>query len=245
MTEPPALSRIGFFTSPPHECGYLPGRMAVTMFADPRIRLSNETYSRLSAHGFRRSGTHVYRPHCGECTACIAVRVRVAEFSPQRRHRRTLAQNSDLVIHERRARFDPEHYALYVEYLHARHPDSQMDATNPSAYMSFLTAAWCDTSFYEFRLRDELLAVAVVDRLGDGLSSVYTFFSPRYPERSLGRYAVLKQIEWARSAGLPWVYLGYWIEECRKMRYKNEFGPLEYFRGGAWTCEPDSRTGPT
>lgn len=244
MTEPPPLSRIGFFTSPPHECGYLPERMAVTMFADPRIRLNNETYSWLSAHGFRRSGTHVYRPHCGQCTACIAVRVRTAEFSPQRRHRRTLAQNGDLVIHERRARFDPEHYALYVEYLHARHPDSQMDATNPGAYMSFLTAVWCDTSFYEFRLRDELLAVAVVDRLDDGLSSVYTFFSPRHPERSLGRYAVLKQIEWARSAGLPWVYLGYWIRECRKMSYKTEFGPLEYFRGGAWTREPDLRTSP-
>lgn len=244
MTEPPAPPRIGFFTSPPHTCGYLPGRSAVTLFADPRIRLSTEAYTWLSAHGFRRSGTHVYRPHCGPCTACVAVRVPVAEFVPHRRHRRTLALNTDLEIRERRARFDPEHYALYVEYLHARHPDSQMDATNPGAYMGFLTAVWCETAFYEFRLGEELLAVAVVDRLGDGLSSVYTFFSPRFPERSLGRLAVLKQIEWARAADLPWVYLGYWIRECRKMRYKTEFAPLEYFLGSSWRRNPDTAAEP-
>ncbi|MEQ8231819.1 MAG: arginyltransferase [Gammaproteobacteria bacterium] len=243
MTEPPTLPRLGFFTSPPHECGYLPERTAVTMFADPRIRLSSETYSWLSAHGFRRSGTHVYRPHCGSCKACIAVRVAVDAFRVRRRHRRTLAINADLTVRERPARFDAEHFALYERYLGARHPDSQMDATNPGAYMSFLTAPWCDTRFYEFRLGTELLAVAVVDRLEDGLSSVYTFYSPDHPQRSLGRYAILRQIEWARAAGLPWVYLGYWIAECRKMRYKAEFAPLERYHDGAWVRDPDPAGG--
>ena len=238
VTEPPAASRIGFFTSPPHECGYLPARNAVTMFADPRLNLNAEAYTWLSAHGFRRSGAHVYRPHCGICTACIAVRVAVEEFRPRRIHRRTLAANADITIERGPARFDPEHFQLYETYLKARHPDSQMDSTNPSAYMSFLTCQWCETDFYEFRRKDELLAVAVVDRLGDGLSSVYTFFSPEHEHRSLGRFAILKQIEWARSASLPWVYLGYWIKGCRKMSYKDEYEPLEYYRGGTWTREP-------
>ncbi len=240
MTEPPAGPRLGFFTSPPHECGYLPDRNAVTMFADPRIRLTTEAYTWLSARGFRRSGTHVYRPHCGTCNACIAVRIAVDEFRPRRRHRRTLAHNADLTMERRPARFEVEHFELYERYLRARHPDSQMEATSPGAYMSFLTASWCDSAFYEFRRDGELLAVAVVDELGDGLSSVYTFFSPDYPERSLGRLAVLEQVRLAREAGLPWVYLGYWIAGCRKMAYKDEFGPLEYFRGGRWQRSPDA-----
>lgn len=238
MTESPPLPRIGFFTSPPHPCGYLAERSAVTLFADPRLRLTTEAYTRLSAHGFRRSGTHVYRPHCGSCQACIAVRVAVDAFRPRRSQRRTLAQNADVEVRERPPRFDPEHYALYVEYMRARHPASQMDASNPGAYLGFLTADWCDTAFLEFRCAEELLAVAVVDKLDDGLSAVYTFFSPRHVARSLGRLAVLEQIARARAAGLPWVYLGYWIADCRKMRYKAEYAPLEYFHGGHWHPAP-------
>lgn len=244
MTESPSGPRLGFFTSPPHECGYLPDRNAVTMFADPRLNLNAEAYTWLSAHGFRRSGTHVYRPHCGACTACVAVRIPVEEFTLRRVHRRTLAANADLRIERQPARFEAEHFALYEQYLNARHPDSQMDSTSPGAYMSFLTAPWCDTDFHEFRAGSELVAVAVVDRLSDGLSSVYTFFSPAHAARSLGRYAILRQVEWAREAGLPYVYLGYWIRDCRKMSYKNEYRPLEYYRGGAWTRNPDAGAPP-
>jgi leucyl-tRNA---protein transferase len=234
MTERSNSPRLGFFTSPPHECGYLADRNAVTLFADPRIPLSSPAYSWLSANGFRRSGSHVYRPHCGTCRACVAVRVVVDEFAPTRSQRRTLARNQSIEIRQRPARFEQEHFRLYEAYLRARHPDSQMDSTNPSAYMSFLTANWSDTSFYEFRDNGNLLAVAVVDHLVDGLSAVYTFFSPQHAGRSLGRFAVLKQIEWAASAGLPWVYLGYWIQECRKMSYKREYAPLEFFERGSW-----------
>jgi len=240
VTEPPTARRLGFFTSPPHECGYLPARDAVTMFTDPRLNLNIEAYTWLSAHGFRRSGAHVYRPHCGSCNACIAVRVAVDEFKPRRIHQRTIVANQDLGIKHRPACFDPEHFRLYESYLTARHPDSRMDSSSPSAYMSFLTAYWCETDFYEFRRKDELLAVAVVDKLGDGLSSVYTFFSPDHQNRSLGRFAILKQIEWARAANLPWVYLGYWIKACGKMSYKDEYAPLEYYRGGHWTRDPTS-----
>ena len=235
MNERPGAPRIGFFTSPPHPCGYLPAREATTLFADPRVNLSVDTYTWLSARGFRRSGTHVYRPDCARCQACIAVRVVVPEFVPRRSHRRTLTLNAGLEITRRPPRFELEHFRLYEAYLQARHPDSQMDATSPSAYLSFLTAPWCDTAFYEFREYGELLAVAVIDHLRDGLAAVYTFFSPRHAGRSLGRFAVLTQIELARAAGLPWVYLGYWIGDCRKMRYKHEYAPLEYFRGGRWT----------
>lgn len=238
MNKPPYAARLDFFTSPPHPCGYLDGNSATTMFADPRVELDAETYTWLSARGFRRSGRHVYRPHCAACTACIAVRVPVAEFQPARRQRRTLARNDDLSVHRREAGFDPEHFLLYQRYLQARHADSQMEAGSADAYLSFLTAPWCPTSFYEYRAAGELLAVAVVDELGDGLSSVYTFFAPEAGARSLGRFAVLKQIELARERGLPWLYLGYWIERCRKMSYKSEYAPLEFFYRGRWRRDP-------
>lgn len=241
MSEPPVQPRIGFFTSPPHPCGYLSDREATTLFADPRVELSMATYSWLSAHGFRRSGVHVYRPHCGSCQACIAVRVDVAAFVPRRRQRRTLAANHDVQIIEVPAEFNPEHFTLYEKYLQSRHPDSQMDASDPAAYANFLTAPWCETTFYEFRVEQTLLGIAVVDQLIDGLSAVYTFFDPQQAARSLGRFAVLKQIEWAREAGLPWLYLGYWIEDCRKMSYKSEYEPLEYFVNGEWLSSPARR----
>lgn len=92
--------------------------------------------------------------------------------------------------------------------------------------------------FYEFRASSRLLAVAVVDHLEDGLSAVYTYFDPDERRRSLGRLAILKQVELARALQLRWLYLGYWIEDCQKMSYKTEYQPLEYFRGGEWRRDP-------
>lgn len=235
MTEGETKSRVKFFTSPPHECGYLPARDSVTMFADPRTSPDTKMYTSLSAQGFRRSGAHIYRPHCGTCESCVAVRVVVKEFRPNRNHRRTLATNADLTVRRMPARFNAEHFRLYQSYMKARHPDSLINASDPQGYIEFLTCRWCETSFYEFRKQDELLAVAVVDRLSDSISSVYTFYSPHHDDRSLGRFAILKQITWASSENLPWVYLGYWIRNCRKMSYKDEYQPLEYYYAGNWS----------
>ena len=214
MTESPPLPRIGFFTSPPHPCGYLAGRNAVTLFADPRLRLTTEAYTRLSAHGFRRSGAHVYRPHCGSCQACIAVRVAVDAFRPRRSQRRTLAQNADVEVRERPARFDPEHYALYVEYMRARHPASQMDAA--IRRLSRLPDQGGARPPSEFR-RAELPAVAVVDKLDDGLSPP-TPSSPRGVARNLSRQPCSAR---SRPRRRPALGLSRLLDaDCRKMRYR-------------------------
>lgn len=209
------------------------------MFADPRVTPDTKMYTNLSAQGFRRSGTHIYRPHCDICKSCVAVRVVVNEFRPNRSHRRTLALNADLNVKRAPARFNAEHFRLFQAYLEARHPNTLTNTGDPRGYMEFLTCKWCETDFYEFRKQNELVAVAVVDRLTDSISSVYTFFSPQHFDRSLGRFAILKQIAWADSENLAWVYLGYWIKNCRKMSYKKEYQPLEYYHAGNWTrsCE--------
>ncbi len=225
---------LALYSGTPHPCGYLPGHTATTLFPDPRVPVDTHLYSRLIDHGFRRSGEHIYRPHCQDCNACIPVRIPVAAFQPNRVQKRTWRRNADLQVSRVAAVRNEEHFALYRRYLATRHPGGGMDDPDPEHYLSFFTHPRIDTAFYEFRLRGQLLAVAIVDHLEQGLSAVYTFFDPDHHARSLGVYAVLWQIEEASRLGLPWVYLGYWIEASPKMRYKSQYRPLEAYRGGRW-----------
>lgn len=236
------LSELRFFRTPAHPCSYLEGRQAATLFVDPQTRLDAAVYSQLSRQGFRRSGDYLYRPHCEGCQACIAARVRVADFQPRRRHRRLIALNQDLCVTEAPARYSREIYSLYARYIDGRHCDGDMYPPSEEQFTSFLICDWADTRFHCFRsAAGELLAVAVTDHLDDGLSAVYTFFDPAHTRRGLGVNALLWQIEACRRLGLPYLYLGYWIRQCLKMSYKSQYQPLELFRQGRWSehREPD------
>ena len=227
-----------FLATRPHPCNYLPGQQAVTLFADPRAGMSTAFYGQLAEHGFRRSGSDVYRPMCPECQACVPVRIPVADMIHRRRERRIWQRNADLEIHLRPAEFRNEHYDLYGRYLAARHPGGGMDHPDPEGYLRFLRSPWCETRFVEFRLAGRLLAVAVTDLLPKGLSAVYTFYEPEAGQRSLGTFTILWQVEEARRRGLPWLFLGYWIEACDKMRYKGCFRPLQALEQGVWRDIP-------
>ncbi|MCK0152403.1 arginyltransferase [Alcanivorax sp. S6407] len=228
------LSTLRFFRTPAHACSYLEDRQASTLFVDPQATLSPALYSELSLLGFRRSGDYLYRPHCEECSACIPARVRAADFKPRRRHRRIRKLNQDLVVSREPARFTRELYSLYADYINQRHGDGDMYPPSEEQFTNFLTCDWADTHFYCFREQGKLRAVAVTDQLEDGLSAVYTFFDPNRHERSLGVMALIWQIEQCQRLNLPYLYLGYWIDQCQKMRYKNEYQPLEILRSGAW-----------
>lgn len=235
MRSPPRTERrLAFYATPPHDCSYLPDRQAVTLFADPQFPKNERLHSVLARNGFRRSGPHLYRPHCPGCRACIPVRVAAAAFEPRRRQRRVWRRNQDLTVHPEPARFREEHFELYRRYLAARHRGGGMDHPTREHYVEFLTSLWVQTTFHEFRLGKQLLAVAVTDHLLDGWSAVYSFFEPELPERSLGVYAILWQIAAVRRAGLDWLYLGYLIDESPKMRYKREYQPQEHFVDGRW-----------
>jgi arginine-tRNA-protein transferase len=222
------------YLSMPHPCSYLPGRMATTLFVDPRYPLDSEHFGRFMQLGFRRSGDLVYRPHCLDCTACVPVRIPVAAFRPRRGQRRVWARNRDLQVIEHPAVFDRDHFDLYLRYQSHRHPGGGMDDPDPRKYTQFLIGQGIDTVFYEIRLDSRLLGVAVTDHLPDGLSAVYTFYDPDEVARGLGTYAILWEIERTRSLELPYLYLGYWIKECPKMAYKADYHPLEMYRQGRW-----------
>ncbi len=225
---------LNLYLTSEHECGYLPGHRATNLVPDPCVQMNMDLYSQLIELGYRRSGSHTYRPHCRQCSKCIPCRIPVDRFRPNRSQRRCLQANSDCTTHRLRSGFRNEHFELYQRYINARHADGNMANPLPQDYRSFLYSDWSETFFTEFRADGQLLAVAVCDRVRSGLSAVYSFFDPDLAGRSLGTYCVLKLIEQADLLGLGYLYLGYLIHDSDKMSYKQNFRPLEVFIDNRW-----------
>lgn len=228
------LRELQFYTTPEHSCSYIDGQDATTLFVDPKAKLNTQTYSELSNLGFRRSGQHVYRPHCRQCTACMSARIPVSLFTFSKSQKRVLKTNSDLAVHITKPSITDEAYSLYEKYITERHNDGDMYPPSKEQFESFILNTSQETYFLEFRAQSKLLAIAVVDQLSFGLSAIYTFFDPTEEKRSLGKLAVLKQIQITAAQGLPYLYLGYWIKNCQKMDYKAQYRPLEVLIGNEW-----------
>jgi leucyl-tRNA---protein transferase len=230
----PESSELRFFLTPEHPCSYLHDRQAKTLFLDPREAVSATLYSRLTNFGFRRSGAHLYRPQCGGCSACIPTRLRVADFVPNRSQKRTLKRNEDVRFECVSAAWSPVVFNLYERYIASRHGDGDMYPASEDQFRSFLLSPWATTFFVCAWLGPRLVAVAVVDRLEHGLSAVYTFYEPQLHQRSLGTRMILEEIRLAAELRLPYLYLGYWIRDSPKMRYKTSFKPVQLLVNGQW-----------
>ena len=233
-SESKAVKTVRLFRTAPHDCSYLQDREASTLFVDPDVPLTASMNSQLSERGFRRSGSHIYRPDCAGCNSCLSSRVLVDDFSFKRQHRKILNRNQDLLVRETDSLDSSETYALYCNYINNRHADGDMYPPNPEQYASFIAVKPGGTRFFEFYLDDKLVAVSVTDQLQHGLSAVYTFYDPEQNRRSLGNYVIFWQIQKARQMRLPYLYLGYWVKNCPKMNYKINFRPLEMFVQGKW-----------
>ena len=223
-----------FFLTPKHPCSYLPRNNAQTLFFDPRETVTPPLYQSLTDQGFRRSGSHLYRPHCGSCQACVPTRLPVQEFKLTRSQRRTLKRNSDLTVRVEEATFTKRHYHLYERYISLRHADGDMYPASEDQYRSFLLSPWSNSLFVSLYKEEQLLSVAVTDQQQHGLSAIYTFFEPTETKRSLGTLSILQQISLCQELELPYLYLGYWIRDCDKMAYKINYRPTELFVNNAW-----------
>ena len=225
---------IQLFLTPESECNYLPERSSQMLCLDQFYQPDTAMFSALTEQGFRSSGSFIYRPQCQHCQACVPVRIDVARFQPTRQQQKTLRRGRQLKASECMPGFTEERYQLYQKYISVRHIDGSMFPPSVEQFESFLCDDMEFARFFEFRLDERLLAVAVTDILYDGLSAVYSFFDPHDKYFSLGRYAILWQIMQAKELGLDFLYLGYWIENHNKMHYKAQYQPIQGLLGANW-----------
>ena len=137
-----------------------------------------------------------------------------------------------------KAHYTEEYFELYRNYLHARHTDGAMSDPTPDDFKQFLYCKWSNTHFIEVRKDGRLLAIAVTDITPSGLSAVYTYFDPAESKRGLGNFCILQQIQQAQDMQLEYLYMGYWINDCNKMKYKINFQPMQAFINDIWQPLP-------
>jgi len=230
-----------FYVTAPQACPYLDGRMERKLFTALQGDIAEKLNDALSKQGFRRSQNVLYRPSCSECSACMSARIRVADFEPGKSQKRALKRNSDLQREATSPWATEDQYALFRRYLDSRHSDGGMADMDIFEFAAMIEETPVRSRVVEYSAepppgsrRRSLTAVCLTDVLDDGLSMVYSFYDPDRLEDSLGTYIILDHVAIAREAGLPYVYLGYWVPGSRKMGYKANFSALEVYQGGQW-----------
>ncbi|MEO0372237.1 MAG: arginyltransferase [Pseudomonadota bacterium] len=226
-----------FYVTAPQPCPYLAGRMERKLFTALQGDNAQKLNDSLSKQGFRRSQNVLYRPSCADCAACLSARIDVSKFEATRSQRRTLKRNTMLDRRATSAWATEEQYDLFRRYLETRHADGGMADMDAFEFAAMIEETPIRTRVVEYTDEDtgDLAAVCLTDVLDDGVSMVYSFYNPDLTRNSLGTFVILDHIDIAREAGLPYVYLGYWVPGSTKMGYKAAFSGLEVYTGGEWS----------
>jgi arginine-tRNA-protein transferase len=243
-----------FYLTAETPCPYLDGKMERKVFTHLLDADADAINSMLTTAGFRRSQTIAYKPACDGCSACVSVRIPVDAFELTTSYRRILRKNRDLMRIPREPMATEPQFELLHKYLNQRHANGGMSDMDDDDFAAMVEETTVSTLLFEYWTkpdpdddaaeplgRDRLIATALTDVIDDGLSMVYSFFDPQEHARSLGTYMILDHVAKARELGLPYVYLGYWIEGCRKMSYKARYRPLEALTMEGWIRLPSEK----
>ncbi len=234
------LTELQFYATAPYPCSYLPDKIARSQVATPSHLIHADLYGELVNAGFRRSGLYTYRPYCDECSACTATRIPVKHFVLNRSQKRSWKKHAGLDIRVLNLGYQEEHFELYQRYQNERHAGGDMDQDDQDQYMQFLLQSRVNSRIVEFRdgpsdlNPGRLRMVSMIDILDQGISSVYTFFDTSNTSASYGSFSILWQIQQALELDLPYLYLGYYIENSEKMSYKAKFQPIEGLIDDHW-----------
>ncbi|MDX2485630.1 MAG: arginyltransferase [Pseudodonghicola sp.] len=233
-----------FYVTAPQPCPYLDGRMERKLFTALQGDGAERLNDALSQQGFRRSQNVLYRPSCTDCAACLSARIDVAAFRPTKSQKRALKRNAHLARRATSPWATEDQYALFRRYLDARHADGGMADMDVFEFAAMIEETPIRSRVVEYTDQDtqKVIAVSLTDVLEDGVSMVYSFYTPDMPQASLGTWMILDHIAIARENGLPYVYLGYWVPGSPKMGYKSKFSGLEVYAGGRWQKMSDPET---
>lgn len=234
------LQKLQFYVTTPYRCGYIAKNLAQSLIATPHQLVDAAVYSELINQGFRRSGKFTYRPHCENCNKCIPVRMVLNQFTPRRSQKRAYKQHADLTANILPLDYHPSHVELYTQYQTLRHVAEDTLKENKMAdeaeqYRQFLCSSHVESLLIEFKdKQDQVKIVSVIDIVRDGVSAVYTLYDATEQKASYGTYAIMWLANWTKSLNLPYLYLGYWIQESPKMAYKEKFNVQERLIDGEW-----------
>jgi arginine-tRNA-protein transferase len=234
-----------FYLTMPAPCPYLSSRLERKVFTHLQGALATPLNNALTHAGFRRSQNIAYKPACESCNACISARIVVERFVLTRSFKRVISINRDVTSRVVPTTATEEQYAILRGYLDSRHPDGGMSDMTVLDYVSMVEETAVKTQLVEYRVSadstssypgnsNELIGIAITDKLADGLSMIYSFFLPSVERRSMGTYMVLDHIHQAQQRDESYVYLGYWVASCSKMDYKARFKPLEVLSPSGW-----------
>ena len=230
----PSFVKIQFYTTTEYNCSYIDKMDAQSLVVTPYKSIDQNIFQDLIVKGFRRSGQYVYKPNCKSCTACIPIRLSVQKFLFSKTQKRVYKKHAHLRTQEAPLAFKQEHFNLYLKYQNKRHSYIKNEQNDLSDYNDFLIKSNVKSKLIEFWDGNLLKVVSIVDVLSDGISAVYTFFDPDDEKVSYGTYSIIWLINWCKTQQLEYMYLGYWIGECTKMKYKTNFKPYELYIKGYW-----------
>ncbi len=230
----PSFEKIQFYTTTEYNCSYIDKMDAQSLVVTPYKSINQNIFQDLIEKGFRRSGQYIYKPNCKSCTACIPIRLPVQKFLFSKTQKRIYKKYGFFKVREAPLAFKQKHFDLYLKYQNKRHSYINNDQNNLDDYNDFLIKSNVKSKFIEFWDGDLLKIVSIVDIVSDGISAVYTFYDPDDKKVSYGTYSIIWLINWCKAQQLKYMYLGYWIGECKKMKYKTNFKPYELYIKGYW-----------